>query len=166
MLPGNAHAAAAAPTSTDALRPGEELVRLRAGAWRLLLPMRFVERIHGAAMPAARPSGGEPAPPMVALGPDALAPVVFAESLLGAVEVRLGASQQMILLGDGERRALLWVDSAEDVVDHVPREAPAPDGGPDGLVAGWSGETPPLPVLDVPRLLDLASGAQHRKEAS
>jgi hypothetical protein len=127
--------------------------------------MRFVERIHGAAMPAARPSGGAPAMPVVALGPDELVPVVFAESLLGATEVRLVGSQQMIQLGDGRRRALLWVDSAEDVVDHVPRRAAAPDGGPDGLVAGWSDETPPLAVLDVPRLLDLASGTPHRKDA-
>jgi hypothetical protein len=131
----------------------------------MLLPMRFVERIHGAAMPAGRPSGGAPALPVVALGPDRLVPVVFAEALLGAAEVRLGGSQQMVLLGDGDRRALLWVDSAEDVVEHVPREGHAPDGGPDGLVAGWSGEDPPLAVLDVPRLLELASVTQHGKEA-
>jgi hypothetical protein len=137
---------------------------VRAGAWRLFLPMRFVERIHGAALPAARPSGGVPASPVVALGPDDLVPVVFAEALLGAVEVRLAASQQMVLVGEGTRRALLWVDSVEDVVEHVPREAPAADGGPDGLVAGWSGESLPLAVLDVPRLLDLASGPPERKE--
>jgi len=127
--------------------------------------MRFVERVHGAALPAVRPSGGAPASPVVALGPDDLVPVVFAEALLGAAEVRLAASHQMILVCEGERRALLWVDSVEDVVEHVPREAPVADAGPDGLVAGWSGEALPLAVLDVPRLLDLASGPPERKEA-
>ena len=165
MNPGNAHADASLPTSPDPLGPREEMVRVRAGAWRLLLPMRFVERVHGAALPAVRPSGGAPASPVVALGPDDLVPVVFAEALLGAAEVRLAASHQMILVGEGERRALLWVDSVEDVVEHVPREAPVADAGPDGLVAGWSGEALPLAVLDVPRLLDLASGPPERKEA-
>lgn len=165
MLPGNAHAVASPPTSPDPILLGEDLVRVRAGAWRLLVPMRFVERIHGAALPAARPSGGAPAAPVVAVGPEELLPVVFAEALLGAAEVRLSAAQQMVQLGERGRRALLWVDAVEDVVGHAPRQAPPEGPGPDGLVACWSGDSLPLAVIDVPRLLELASGPPERKEA-
>lgn len=155
---------AAAPTSAGGLRPREELVLVRAGAWRFLVPMRHVERVHGAALPAARPSAGELAAPLVAVGPDLL-PVVFAASLLGEGEVRLAASQQMVELGTGARRALLWVDAVEEVVEHSPVDPPASGGGPGGLVLAWSGVERPLAVLDVPRVLDLASGEPERKEA-
>jgi hypothetical protein len=116
--------------------------------------MREVERVLPAAMPAARPSTGA-APPVVALGA-ALVPVVFAGALVGAREVRLEARQQMVLLSDGARRALLWVDAVEDVVPHAPAAAPPGSAAPD-LVLAWSGADRPLAVLDVPRLLDLAS---------
>lgn len=138
-------------TSDDTLRPGEELVAVRAAGWRLLVPLRVVERVLQAAMPAARPAR-EAAAPVVAIG-DALVPVVFAGALLGEREVRLGAQQQMILLRDGGRRALLWVDAVEDVVAHAPA-APPPGDAPD-LVLGWSGAERPLAVLDVARVLDL-----------
>lgn len=125
---------------------------MRAGGWRLLLPLRAVERVLPAAMPAARPAA-EAAPPVVALGQE-LVPVVFAAALLGEREVRLEARQQMVLLAGDGRRALLWVDAVEDVVPHAP--APPPPGAPDALVAGWSaGGERPLAVLDVPRVLDL-----------
>jgi chemotaxis signal transduction protein len=139
-------------TSGDTLRPGEELVAVRAAGWRLLVPLRDVERVIPAAMPAARPSA-EAAAPVVAVGDD-LVPVVFAAALLGEREVRLTAQQQMVLLRRDRGRALLWVDAVEDVVAHAPAPAP-PGGGPD-LVLCWSGADRPLAVLDVQRLLDLA----------
>jgi chemotaxis signal transduction protein len=139
-------------TSDDTLRPGEELVALRAAGWRLLVPLRAVERVLPAAMPAARPSA-DGAAPVVALG-GALVPIVFAAALVGEREVRLAASQQMVLLAERGRRALLWVDAVEDVVPHAP--APAPPGAAPDLALGWSGADRPLAVLDVSRLLDLA----------
>ncbi|HET8542075.1 MAG TPA: chemotaxis protein CheW [Anaeromyxobacter sp.] len=139
-------------TPGDTLRPGEELVALRSAGWRLLVPMRAIERVLPAAMPAARPATGATAP-VVAVGVD-LVPVVFAAALVGEREVRLEARQQMVLLADGGRRALLWVDAVEDVVPHAPAPAP-PGAGPD-LVLEWSGADRPLAVLDVPRLLELA----------
>jgi chemotaxis signal transduction protein len=139
-------------TPDDTLRPGEELVAVRAAGWRLLVPLRVVERVLQAAMPAARPAR-EATAPVVAIGDD-LVPVVFAGALLGEREVRLGAQQQMILLREGGRRALLWVDAVEDVVPHAPA-APPPGGGARDLVLGWSGADRPLAVLDVPAVLDL-----------
>ena len=139
-------------TSDDTLRPGEELVALRAAGWRLLVPLRAVERVLPAAMPAARPAA-DAAAPVVAVGDD-LVPVVFAAALVGEREVRLAAEQQMVLLAGAAGRALLWVDAVEDVVRHAP--APAPPGGAPDLVLCWSGPDRPLAVLDVPRLLDLA----------
>lgn len=137
------------------LRPREELVQVRAGAWRMLLPMRFVERVLGAALPAAHPSAGGDAPPFVALGP-ALVPVLFADALLGAGEVTLRAEDQMVLLRAGDRRALLWVDAVEEVVEFAP--VPPPPGSPDrSVVAAFSGAARPLAVLDVHRLLELAA---------
>ncbi len=141
-------------TSGDTLRPGEDLVALRAAGWRLLVPLRDVERVLPAAMPAARPAL-DAAAPVVAIG-DERVPVVFAAALAGEREVRLAGAQQMVLLASAGRRALLWVDAVEDVVPHAP--APAPAGGPGGdpdLVLAWSGADRPLAVLDVPRLLDL-----------
>ena len=150
-----AAAVARAPerTSGDTLRPGEELVAVRAAGWRLLVPLRDVERVIPAAMPAARPAADGVAP-VVAVG-EHLVPVVFAAALLGEREVRLAAHQQMVLLAADGRRALLWVDAVEDVVPHAPAAAP-PGGAPDLLLCCWSGADRPLAVLDVPHLLDLA----------
>lgn len=136
---------------SEPLAPGEELVQVRAGAWRMLLPMRFVERVFGAALPAVRPD----APPVVAIGA-ALVPVLFADALLGAPEVGIDAEDQMVLLRDGARRALLWVDAVEEVVGYAPVPAP-PDGAERSIVAAFSGAARPLAVLDVPRLLELAA---------
>ena len=143
-----------APVS-DVLQPREELVQVRSGAWRMLLPMRFVERVLGAALPAARPSAGAESPPVVAIGP-ALVPVLFAEALFGAGEVRIGAEDQMVLLHPLGRRALLWVDAVEEVVEFSAVPSP-PDAGARAVVAGFSGAERPLAVLDVPRLLELAA---------
>jgi hypothetical protein len=117
----------------------------------MLLPMRFVERVLGAALPAARPD----APPVVAIGA-ALIPVLFADALLGEPEVGIDAEDQMVLLRDGTRRALLWVDAVEEVVEYAP--VPPPPGSPErSIVAAFSGAARPLAVLDVPRLLELAA---------
>lgn len=125
---------------------------MRVAGWRLLVPLRAVERVLPAAMPAARPSP-DGAAPVVAIR-DALVPVVFAGALVGEREVHLAASQQMVLLAGDGRRALLWVDAVEDVVAHAPAATPPPSGGPE-LVLGWSGADRPLAVLDVSRLLEL-----------
>jgi chemotaxis signal transduction protein len=145
---------ASARTSGDILRPREELVALRAGGWRLLVPLRHVERVLSAAMPAACP-GATAAPPLVALG-QALVPVVFASALVGAAEVRLSASDQMVVLAGGGRRAVLWVDAVEDVVPHEPAAAPPRTADRD-LVLAWSGPERPLAVLDVLRVLELTA---------
>ncbi|HEY6004374.1 MAG TPA: chemotaxis protein CheW [Anaeromyxobacter sp.] len=149
-------------TSADAVREREDLVAIRSGGWRFLVPLRHVERILPAAMPAARPAAPAVAP-VLALG-EALVPVVFASALLGAAEVTLSAGQQMVLLADGGRRAVLWVDAVEDVVAHAAAQ-PAPGATARDLVAGWSGPERPLAVLDIPRLLTLATGEPPRREA-
>ncbi len=153
MSSGNGRNRGLAPSPEGGLLPGEELVQVRAGPWRLLVPMRHVERVLPAAMPAARPSAA-PAAPAVAVG-DALVPVVFASALTGADEVKLAAEHQMLLLFDGDRRALLWVDAVEDVVEHVPAAAPE-SAEPGAFAIGWSGADRPLAVVDVPRVLALA----------
>jgi len=153
-MPALAHPHAEPTTPSDTLHVGEELVRVRAGAWRLLVPLRHVERVLQAAMPAARP-GASIAAPVVALG-DALVPVVFAGALVGATEVRIAPDQQMVLLASGGHRALLWVDAVEEVVPHGPVPGPGGDG-PAELILAWSGPERPLAVLDVPRLLALAA---------
>jgi hypothetical protein len=143
-----AHSPAGTPTA-EPLLPREELLVARAGPWRLLVPLRHVERIHPAALPAARPSAGAELPVLTIDG--AALPVVFAAALLGADEARLAAGHQLVALGAGGRRALLWVDGIEDVVEHAPAASPP---GPRGeLVAGWSGQGTALAVLDVPALL-------------
>jgi hypothetical protein len=117
----------------------------------MLLPMRFVERVLAAALPAVRPD----AHPVVAVGP-ALVPVLFADALLGAPEVGIDAEDQMVLLRDGGRRALLWVDAVEEVVEFAP--VPPPPGSVErSIVAAFSGVARPLAVLNVPRLLELAA---------
>lgn len=153
---GSLHVPPAPPVS-DALSPREELVQVRASAWRVLLPMRFVERVLGAALPAVRPMNGAHAPPVVALA-GALVPVLFADALLGAEEVSIDAADQMVLLRRGDRRALLWVDAVEAVVEFSP--VPPPPGTAErSVVAAFSGGERPLAVLDVPRLLELAAQA-------
>ncbi len=123
---------------------------VRAGHWRMLLPVRHVERIHPAALPAARP--GAPALSPVLSVDGALLPVAFAAALTGASSVEMRAHHQIVELAAGGRRGLLWVEAVEDVVPLEPAEGEAPDTA---LVAGWSGAGHPLPILDVPRLLDL-----------
>ena len=144
-----------APPVSDTLAPREELVQLRAGAWRMLLPLRHVERVLGAALPAASPSAEGDAPPVLSLGGE-LVPVLFAEALLGADEVRLAAEDQMVLVRDGARRLLLWVQAVEEVVEFAPIARPQGAPGP-ANVAAWSGADRPLAVLDVPRLMELAA---------
>lgn len=130
-------------------------MQVRAGPWRMLLPMRFVERVLSAALPAVNPSGGGDAPPVVALG-RTLVPVLFADALLGAEEVHLDAADQMVLLRHDDRRLLLWVDAVEEVVEFFP-VPPPPGSGERSIVAAFSGAELPLAVLDVPRLLELAA---------
>ncbi len=138
---------------------GDELIVVRSGAWRLLIPVQHVLRIHPAAMPAASPSAA-PRSPMVAVEGELL-PVAFAAALAGAGSVELAPHHQLVELGAGGRRGLLWVDAAEDV---VPLERATGAPAADGLVAGWSGAARPLPILDVPRLLDLLCPTSERPE--
>lgn len=155
MLSGDSPGVLPTPLVPDTLGPGEELVQVRVGAWRMLLPMRFVERVLGAALPAVSPSAAGDAHPVLAIG-EALVPVLFAEALLGAEEVQLGAEDQLVLLRHGGRRALLWVDAVEEVVGFAP--VPPPPGATErSVVAAFSGAERPLAVLDVPRLLELAA---------
>jgi chemotaxis signal transduction protein len=154
-------ARAPARTPDPALAEREELVSLRAAGWRLLVPLRHVERVLPAAMPAARPAG-EAAAPVVAVDGELL-PVVFASALAGGVEVELEPSQQMVLLAARDRRALLWVDAVDDVVAHAPARPP-PGAAPGELVLAWSGAERPLAVLDVPRLLSLVTGSSSKGE--
>ncbi|HET6440534.1 MAG TPA: hypothetical protein VFG59_20910 [Anaeromyxobacter sp.] len=151
MSTAGASAVGCRSTSGAGVFIGENLVLVRAGPWRMLVPERNVRRVHPAALPAVHP--GVPSRSPVVCVEGVLLPVVFAAALAGAVRVELAGHHQMVELGDQERRALLWVDAAEDVVPYRPVEAGA--GAPGGgLVAGWSGPDRPLPVLDVGRLLD------------
>jgi chemotaxis signal transduction protein len=140
------------PTGADIAREGDELVVVRAGTWRMLVPLRHVRRIHAAVLPTARP--GAPAlAPVVSVG-GTLIPVAFAAALAGESRVELATHHQMVELSAGPRLGLLWVDSAEDVVPFAPAAVERPA---EGLVAAWSNAAAPLPVLDVPRLLELLS---------
>jgi len=134
----------------DSVREGEELILVRAGMWRLFIPVRHVLRIHPAALPSARP-GAPPLPPVVTVD-GALVPVAFAAALVGDAEVCLAPDHQLVDVGAGGRRGLLWIDAVEEVLPHAPAAAV---GDGDTLVACWSGGDPPLPVLDVPRVLEL-----------
>ncbi len=137
-------------TSGDSVPATEELVVVRAGHWRMLLPVCHVQRIHPAALPAARP--GSPAlAPVIAIEGSTL-PVAFAAALAGASSVEMRAHHQLVELAAGGRRGLLWVEAVEDVVALEPAPGDASDRA---LVAGWSGAARPLPILDVPRLLEL-----------
>lgn len=143
------------------LRPGEELVLARSGAWRILVPLRHVERILGAAMPAAIPSTtGDRDSPLVAVAEE-LIRVVFCQALLGAESVSLAAGDQMILVAHEGRRALLWVDAAEDLVPFDPVPPPAGGVGAPALAMAFSGRARPLAVLDVPGLIEHAHGQSN-----
>lgn len=148
------------PVSTpgDGVSASEDLVLVRAGAWRFLLPIRFIRRIHPAALPTARPAP-EPVAPVIAVEGELL-PVAFAAALAGVAgtaAIELAPQHQVVELAADGRRGLLWVDAAEDVVPHEPAGGSRP---PEALIAGWSGAERPLPILDVPRLLELL--AEHR----
>ncbi len=123
---------------------------VRTGPWRMLLPVCHVRRIHPAALPAARP--GSPALAPVISIEGSMLPVAFAAALAGASSVALQAHHQLVELAVEGRRGLLWVDAVEDVVPFEP--APG-DTSEAALVQGWSGAARPLPILDVPRLLEL-----------
>ncbi len=124
---------------------------VRTGHWRMLLPLCHVERVHPAALPAARP-GVPPLPPVISVE-GALLPVAFAAALAGAPSVEMRAHHQLVQLAHGGRRGLLWVEAVEDVVPYEPMAGGDAPG--DALVSGWSGAAHPLPILDVPRLLQL-----------
>ncbi len=123
---------------------------VRAGHWRMLVPVAHVRRIHPAALPAARPSSPAQAPVVSVEG--VMLPVAFAAVLTGASSVEMRAHHQMVELAADGRIGLLWVDAVEDV---VPLEPAAGEVSGDTLVVGWSGAARPLPILDVPRLLEL-----------
>ncbi len=137
-------------TLGDTMPGSEELVVVRTGHWRMLLPLCHVQRVHPAALPAARP-GSPPSPPVISVEGNLL-PVAFAAALAGALSVEMRAHHQLVELAAGERRGLLWVDAVEDVVPLEPTPGHATG---EALVAGWSGAARPLPILDVPRLLEL-----------
>ena len=66
-------------TPGDCAPAAEDLVVVRAAVWRFLVPIRFVRRIHPAALPTARPAPA-PVPPVIAVEGELL-PVAFAASL-------------------------------------------------------------------------------------
>jgi hypothetical protein len=116
--------------------------------------MRHVERIHAAALPAAIPAEAGACHPVVSIAGE-LVPLLFCEALLGATAVTLASSAQMLLLRAASRRALLWVDAAEEV---LPFEPVGSDAALPALASAFSGRARPFAVLDVPALLDLALG--------
>ncbi len=150
MIGEVANAVGHVSTSGDTVPAVTELVVVRAGHWRMLLPVSHVQRVHPAALPAARPGAPALAPVVGVEG--ALLPVAFAAAQAGASSVEMRAHHQMVELAAGGRRGLLWVDAVEDV---VPFESTAAQSGEQALVAGWSGADRPLPILDVPGLLEL-----------
>lgn len=135
---------------------GDPLLVARSGAFRLLLPLDRVARVHPAALPAARLASEGPVSPVIRVK-DQLLPVLFAEALLGGGEAWLRPGDQLVELTDGERQALLWVSAVEEVV--TCRPLPPPPGRPPDLVAGYAEADVPLAVLDVPRAVALAAGA-------
>jgi CheW-like protein len=138
---------------TASPRPGDALLVARSGAFRLLVPLERVERVHPAALPAARLATDGPANPVVRVG-GALLPVLFAEALLGAGEAWLRPGDQLLQLRDQGRQALLWVSAVEEVVSCRP--IPPPPGRHPDLVAGYAEADGPLAVLDVERTVALA----------
>ncbi|MGC4117131.1 MAG: chemotaxis protein CheW [Myxococcales bacterium] len=133
--------------------PGELLVQVRCGFWRVLVPLRQVERVLPAALPGALPSSAPGALPVVNLAGEPL-PLILGEVLLGAERVSLRQSDQMLCLTDGTRRALLWVSAAEDLIPWEP--APAPATGE--FLAGFH-RSAGVAVLDIFQLLDAVSAA-------
>jgi hypothetical protein len=117
--------------------------------------MRAVQRLHEAALPTPLPAleGGAPAFLVVAEAP---VPVFFAEALLGAERVVLHVEDKLVELGDGRRRALLWVGAVEQLVPYQPAGGPGMAMPAGALVAGWAAAPLALPVLDAERLLELA----------
>lgn len=140
------------PTAA-ALRPGDPLLVARSGAFRLLVPLDDVGRVHPAALPAARLASDGLAMPVVGVG-EALLPVLFAEALLGAGEAWLRPGDQLLELRARGGKALLWVSAVEEVVPCRP-VAPPPGRRPD-LVAGYADADGPLAVLDVDRAVSMA----------
>jgi hypothetical protein len=139
----------------SALTPGEELVLVRSGPWRLLVPLRHVERVHEAALPSPVP--GAAAHPRLCVRGDLL-PVLFCEALLGASEVALSPSDKLLELASGDLRGLLWVGAVEELVPYCPVEGGG-GGAPPGLALGFSGSAGALPVLDVAAALAGAAAA-------
>jgi chemotaxis signal transduction protein len=153
--------------SDSALARGEDLVVLRSGTWRLLVPMRNVERIYDAALPTVVPSVEGARHPVMTVG-GVLVPVLFCEALFGGDQVSLDTADKMVLLKSGDRRALLWVDAVEEIVGYAPVSA-MPDGPESSdLFTGFSGTERALAVLDVPKLLEfaVADGAQFEAKDS
>jgi chemotaxis signal transduction protein len=142
---------------------GEELVLLRSGAWHMLVPMRHVERIYDAALPAAIPSVDGARHPMMTIG-GALVPLLFCEALFGGDQVTLDTEDKMVLLRAGSRRALLWVDAVEEIVEHAPTSGRSDRAELSGLIAGFSGTERALPVLDIPKFLELAAAEGTQSE--
>jgi hypothetical protein len=135
-------------------------VLARCGAFRLLVPLASVERVHPAALPVALPAAVGRVHPLVSVG-GTLLPVLFGEALLGAGEARLLPGDQLLQLKDGPRQALLWVSAVEEVLAFEPL---APPSGPrPDLVAAFSEAGGPLAVLDVGRALTLAQAFGPRE---
>lgn len=131
------------------LEPGEPLVVVRSGPWRLLLPMRHVERVYEAALPSAVPSRDGAAPPLLVIAGAPLE-VFFVQTLFGAKEIRLRAEDKVVLLRVGERRAVLWVDAVEELVPFEPCQRALDGAAPRSeFVAAICAAPTPLAVLDV-----------------
>lgn len=137
----------------SALTPGEPLAIVAIGPWRMLLPLRFIERVLQAAMPVALPSGDGEAAAMVRLE-NALVPVVFGAGLLGAEDVALSTEAKMVLLKGEAGRAIFWVDAVEDVVPYQPFEGEVPlPGFIRDWVQGFSEGYPALAVVNAEALI-------------
>ena len=136
----------------DTLTPGEELLVLQVGAWRLMVPVRHVVRVAPAAMPVAVP-GGDSARAMLEVAGQLL-PVVFGRRLLGEATVTLAAANKVVLLQHGAQRVALWVDRIDEIDAYTPWKGEVPlSGEVGGFVAGFSAGPPALPVLDGPALV-------------
>lgn len=153
MTPAEIQLPEAPAAGQGALRRGDALLVARSGAFRLLVPLASVERVLPAALPSVRPAVDGPAHPVVSVE-GTLLPVLFAEALLGAIEVRLRPGDQLLQLREGARRALLWVSAVEEVVACAPLAPPR--GARMELVRGFAEADGPLAVLDVASALALA----------
>jgi hypothetical protein len=111
-------------------------------------------------MPSLRPTASSEARPTLSVAGASL-PVCFGEALLGAGRVVLRQGDQLLGLRDGDRRGLLWVSAAEDVVPYEASFADPALGEFAVAIHGAGGEA----VLDVPRLLAaLDAGSPARSE--